>query len=171
MNKEIILKPRILKILVAIMLALVIFALAFSAGVFIGERKARFSCASGDAYHRNFGARNNFLPGARFDVGEKIPEINDREFMNPNGVFGKIIKIVKSSDINLPSAIIISSPNGLEQNVLISSTTNIKLMRDDISIDQLKNNDLIAVIGDDNSGQISAKLIRVMPAPQGFNLK
>jgi len=168
MNKEIILKPRTLKILVAIMLAVVIFALAFSAGIFIGERKARFSCAMGDAYRRNFGVYNNLAP-LNIGLDQKLPEINDREFVNPNGVIGRIIKIVKSSDNTLPSAIIIANPNGLEQNVLISSTTNIKLMRDNISIDQLKNDDLVTVIGDDDSGQISAKLIRVLPAPQDFN--
>jgi hypothetical protein len=172
MDKNIFCKTKVLKILVILLLSLVIFALAFAAGVFIGERKARFSCAWGDAYHNNFGApRKEFPVGPHFDISGKLPEINDREFVNPNGVIGKIIKIVKSSDNTLPSAIIIANPNGLEQNVLISSTTNIKLMRDDISINQLKNDDLVTVIGDDDSGQISAKLIRVLPAPQDLNLK
>lgn len=168
MNKDIILKAGFLKIVVIVLAALVLVFLIFSAGIFVGARKARFACAWGDAYHRNFGAPNKEFPlGPNIPgLGDKLPEMNDREFMNPNGVFGKIIKITKNENSASSSEMIISGLDGLEQNVLVANNVNIKLFRDDINFDQLKADQYVAVIGDtDSTGQINAKLIRVIPAP------
>jgi len=169
MDKDFFLKTRFLKIIVIVFAVVVVVSLIFSAGFFVGARKARFSCAWGDNYHRNFGMPNKeFLPGPMREMNDRFPEFNDREFMNPNGVFGKIIKIIKAENNTSSSEIIISSSEGLERNILLDNRTNIKIFRDNVNIDQLKADQFVAIIGDiDNAGQINAKLIRVMPEPRG----
>ena len=71
------------KIILLSFLVLILTLAIFSAGMFVGFRKARFSYQWGENYHQLFGGRprQNIMPGIRGD-----------EFINPNGVSGSVIK-------------------------------------------------------------------------------
>ena len=139
------------KILVGVLYGIgivVIVLLIFSAGVSVGFRKASFGRAWGDNYERNFGMQS--MPP--FGLGEN-------DFQNAHGALGKIIKI------ELPT-IIVQDQDKTEKVVLIKDDTKIQKMRDNISVDNLKVDDFIVVIGSPNAqGQIEAKFIRIMPSP------
>jgi len=78
-------------------------------------------------------------------------------FANPNGAFGKIIKI------ELPS-IIIQGEKESEKSVLINDDTVIRRFREIIKKEDIKVGERSIVIGEPNaSGQIEAKLIRLLP--------
>lgn len=128
-------------------LAVVLFI--FKAGMFVGERKANFSCRWSDNYHRNFGGpRGGFAPG-----------FGDRDFLDANGTFGKIIKIDGQQ-------IIVGGANNAEKVILVDEKTVIRSLRETIKISDLKVDDTVVVVGEPNNvGQIEAKLIRVMPNP------
>jgi len=130
-----------------VILALVIILLAFKTGAIVGAKKANFSCNWSDNYHRNFGGpQNGFLDG-----------IGDKDFIEANGTFGQIIKIAGSN-------IVIKGRNDIEKTILINDDTVIKSLKATIQLSDLKMDDMVIVIGEpNNSGQIEAKLIRVMP--------
>jgi len=127
--------------------AFIIILLAFGAGAVIGSRKADFSHRWSDNYHRNFaGPREGFMKG-----------FGNRDFMDAHGIFGQIIKIDGST-------LAISSRDNAEMIVLVDDKTVIRSLRETIKAGDLKVDDNIVVIGEPNSsGQIQAKLIRVMP--------
>jgi len=128
---------------------LIILLLIFKAGMIVGIKKADFSCRWSDNYHRNFGG-----PKGGFWGG-----LGDREFMDANGTFGQIIKIDSST-------LVIKGRNDVEKVVVVNDKTEIKSLKETIKITDLKVDDNIVVIGEPNeSGQISAKLIRLLPAP------
>lgn len=115
---------------------LIIIALVFKIGVFVGQKKAEFSFMWGQNYHRNFG-----------------------DFIDANGSFGQIIKISGPS-------LVVKDADGEERIVLVNNGTSIKYFRGEIKLSELKIGDNIVVIGDINKdGRIEAKLIRVMPPP------
>jgi hypothetical protein len=128
---------------------LAVLLFVFWAGMFVDSKKADFSFKWGENYHRNF-------------AGPKQGFFNDfmgNDFVNAHGVFGQIIKI----DL---SELVIEDKDNTEKIVLVKDDTIIRRFRDDVKISDLKVNDYIVVIGDPNdSGQIEAKLIRVMPPP------
>jgi hypothetical protein len=128
------------------------FLLVFKAGMMVGSRKAEFSGNWSDNYHLNFaGPKEGFLNG-----------FEGKDFMEANGVFGKIIKVEGSS-------IIVKGKDDVEKAILIEEgTTTIKRLKDTLKISDLKTNDFIVIIGEPNdAGQMQARLIRVMPpAPQ-----
>jgi len=129
--------------------SLIILLLIFKAGMMVGIKKADFSCRWSDNYHRNFGGPKGGFWGG-FD---------DRNFMEANGTFGQIIKIEGN-------VITIKDRQSTEKAILLNESTVIKSMRDTIKATDLKVDDNIVVIGEPNeSGQISAKLIRLLPAP------
>ncbi len=54
----------------------------------------------------------------------------------------------------------------MEKIILVKDDTEIRELRNALKIDDLKINDYVVVIGEPNdSGQIEAKFIRIMPAP------
>lgn len=131
----------------------IIFLLTFSAGVSVGFHKASFGRAWGDNYERNFGMKPNF-PGPGFGR-DNLP--------NAHGAVGKIIKI------EMPS-IIVQGKDNIERVVLIGVDTKVEKMRENISVNDLKLDDFVVVIGAPNDqGQILAKFIRLMPAPDFLN--
>ena len=74
---------------------------------------------------------------------------------------GKIIKISQSS-------LVIEDVAGVEKVILLDGNTVIKKLRDDIKISNLLVDDSVVVIGSSNDkSEITAKLIRVMPAGFG----
>jgi len=133
---------------------------AFKAGMIVGAKKAEFSHRWSDNYQRNFAG-----PRSGFPVG-----FGDRDFIEANGVFGQIIKIDGQT-------LMIKSRDDVEKIVLISKDAVIRQFQDSLKLADLKTDDYIVVIGEPNdSGQIEAKLIRIMPpqpleeAPRPFPL-
>jgi len=121
----------------------IVALLIFSLGVIVGFHKASYGHAWEENYERNFG----FMPG-------RLPLDN---FPNASGAIGKIIKIT------LPT-IIVEDRNNTEKVILIKDDTQIQEMREQITINDLRIDDFVVVIGTPNAqGQIEAKLIRVMP--------
>jgi len=133
-------------------LLMVIFI--FGVGVMVGLRRADFSFKWADAYHENFaGPRGGFFTDAI-----------DREFINANGVFGKIMKIDGQT-------LYLEAGDGTERVVLTDNQTTVRCHMEDENISALKVGDNIIVIGEPlDNGQIKAQLIRIMSSiiPQKF---
>lgn len=95
---------------------------------------------------------NLFAWGAKFGDFGNMP--------NAHGAVGKIIKV------ELPTVVVFDGKDLTEKVIVIDDKTEIRKMRDIVSIDDLKLDEHIIVIGSPNSsGQIEAKLIRFIPAP------
>jgi len=125
----------------------IILGFVFSAGISVGFRKASFGHAWGDNYERNFG----MMP--------KPPFLGKDNFPNAHGSIGKIIKM------ELPT-IIVEDKDKTEKVILTKEDTEIQKMKSNITINELKIDDFVIVIGSPNDkGQIEAKFIRIMPAP------
>lgn len=141
------------KIITGILLILVIFLLGFQLGTMVGFKKANFSYKWGENYHKNFaGPRDGFMR----EMGMMGP--GNKEFIEPHGTIGEIIKIDNQS-------IIIKGQDEVEKIINVKDDTVIKNLNTDVKIENLKANDLIVVLGSPNdSGQIDAKLIRIMPS-------
>lgn len=157
-------------IITLIIVGLIVLLLVFKAGTLIGYRKAGFSFGWSDNYHRNFaGPRAGFLK-----------DFNDRDFIEPNGTFGQIIKISTSTPAqSLPSqdnagqaisgqlaTLVVKGSSDAEKVIIITDKTIINRFRESIKPADLKLDDFIVVIGEpNNAGQIEAKLIRILPPP------
>ena len=130
---------------------LLVIMIIFSAGVVVGFHKASFGRDWGEHYSRNFGMtpmRHGFL-GKDGDY-----------FPSAHGATGKIIKVENQS-------IIVQDKDNTEKIILIKDDTKIQKVREEIVKTDLKLDDFVVVIGTPNAqGQIEAKLIRVIPAPE-----
>lgn len=145
------------KILVGILYGIgivIVLSLIFAAGVSVGFHKASFSHNWGENYERNFGMMgSNAMMQGRYAPWEN-------NFPNAHGAVGKIIKI------ELPT-IIVQDKDKIEKVVLTTESTQVRKMRQELMVKDLKTEDFIVVIGSPNiNGEIEAKLIRVMPAPE-----
>ena len=151
-------KSKKVTVLMAVLFGLAILMGTFSMGVAVGYRKAKFSYAWGENYHRNFGApRGGFLRNFSQDFMGK-------DFIGAHGTFGQIIE-VKDSELA------VRGKDGVEQIVKISVDTDIRRFQDSIQTGDLKTDEFIVVIGEPNDqGQIEAKFIRVMPGPSPMML-
>ncbi len=144
-----ILQSKIFAAIILVLLALVILLVGFKLGTVVGIRKADFSCRWSDNYHQNFGG-----PQKGFGQGW-----GDRDFIEASGTFGQVIKIDGST-------LVVNGRQDLEKVVLITDTTVIKNLQRTIQLGELKVGDMVVIIGEPNaSGQIEARLIRVMPPP------
>jgi hypothetical protein len=132
--------------------ALIVLLLVFQLGMTVGFRKANFSFRWAENYHQNFaGPRTGFL-------GNFARDFIGKDFIEAHGVFGSIIKIDGST-------LVIKGANNVEKTVLLKDDTAIERLRETIKPADLKIDDNVVIIGSPNdSGQIEAKLIRVMPA-------
>ena len=143
-----ILQSKKFKIVMSIIGSIIILLLVFSIGTIVGFKKANFSFRWAENYHRNFG-------GPR---GGFFEDFSGRDFIDANGTFGQIIKIDGST-------LVIDGRDNTEKIVLIKDNTIINGFQNNLKLADLKVNDYIVVIGDpNNTGQIEAKLIRLMPA-------
>ena len=134
---------------------LIILIFVSSLGISVGMRRADFSFEWADQYHQNFGGPQGGLFG-------DFAGMNNSEFSNANGSYGKIIAInnniltVKDND-----------GDNTEKTILVQSSTTIIYQRKNIKLSDLKIDDNIVVIGAPNTaGQIQAELIRVVPTRQ-----
>lgn len=142
-----ILQSKVFAGVIIAVIVLMILLLGFKIGSIVGARKADFSCRWSDNYHQNFGGpQKGFLQG-----------LGDRDFIEANGTFGQIIKIDGST-------LVVKGRNDVEKVVLVNDATVIKNFQNTIKAGDLKVDNLVVIIGEPNvSGQIEAKLIRVIP--------
>jgi len=152
---------------IAILAGLVVLLLVFTAGVFVGMEKTRFSYRWGENYYQNFiGERGMRVPepgrGDRPGMMPFGPPPLD-DYFNAHGVAGEIIS-VSMSVASSTSTLIIKDKDDTEKNILLDSRTIIKNGRQDLKPSDLKIGEKIVVIGAPNEqGQILSKLIRVQP--------
>jgi hypothetical protein len=134
--------------LVRILVALLLLAIVFWAGMAVGYRKAEYSYRFSDNYMRTFGNRG---PGGMMGVR------TTDDLVSGHGAAGRVITA------NLPT-IIVSDRDGVEKNILITNETIIRSARTATASTTIKTDDFIVVLGTPNeNGTITAKLIRVMP--------
>jgi hypothetical protein len=127
---------------------------SFAGGVLVGFKKAKYSYKFGENYERNFmGPRPMGMeePGPR----GAFPDFGRRDFRNAHGIAGTIISVADNK-------IIIKDRDGQENTISVSDKTLIKSGRDTISINDLKNDEQIVVMGrPGDDGTVNADLIRV----------
>lgn len=147
MLKQIFESKKIVGIL-AVLIALIVLLVVFRFGMVIGERKADFSGRWGENYGRFFGEpRQGFFPAPA--------EFRDNRFMNPHGNAGTILKI--NGD-----AVVLKGKDNIERTVLISTSTVIMDMNENITLDKVSAGDSLVVIGEPTKdGQIEARFVRV----------
>ncbi len=134
----------VLKIAGIIILALIIF----STGVAVGFHKASFNRLWGEHYYENFAPTRNSFQAWDLD-----------DLPNAHGAIGKIIKK------ELPT-LIVQDKDNTEKVILLKEDTKIEKIDEEISALGLNIDDFVVVVGSPNtSGQIEAKLIRVIPSP------
>jgi len=148
MNDLIKLKP--LKIIAGIIGGFILASLIFSAGVFVGLKKAKFSYRWGENYERNFmGPRPPMGPMGFFH------EMEGRDFRNPHGLAGTIVSI---TDNNL----VVKDQDNKENTVAVTDKTIIKDRGLDLKISDLKQDQKVVIMGKpQDNGVINADLIRV----------
>src|SRR6266481_1461710 len=129
---------------------LIVALLIFKAGEFVGFHKAAFSYRWGENYYRSFeGSRRGFFM-----------DLNGRDFLVGHGTSGSIMSVSSSS-------IIVQEQGNVEKVVLVTNDTLINSGRQTIAAADLKAGSQVIVIGSPNdTGQIKAKLIRVLPSQQ-----
>lgn len=149
-----------------------VLAIVFALGIRVGLHKAKYSFDWGKNYEKNFMGHHggpmgpDMMPpmgsGGKMDFFRN----DGRDFRNGHGVVGTIVSMTDNK-------IVVKDRDNKENTISVSEKTVIKSGRDDIKITDLKNDEKIIVLGKpDNSGVISAELIRVfnindlpMPAP------
>ncbi|PIZ99448.1 MAG: hypothetical protein COX77_01530 [Candidatus Komeilibacteria bacterium CG_4_10_14_0_2_um_filter_37_10] len=160
MNWEKISKSKFFTVSIYVLVLVVVMLIVFEAGFWIGARKSGFTKQWSENYHRNFGSQRNDRWGSERGDFMMVAggRMMDPDFINAGGAMGQIIKIQDQS-------IIIRDRQEIEKVVLVNDQTTIKLFRDTLDLNNLKVDDQVVVIGESNNqGQITARLIRIMPA-------
>jgi hypothetical protein len=125
----------------------IILLLVFKAGISVGFKKAEFSYRLGERYYRGFTGPRQGFPA----------DLKENDFLMSHGTFGSVISVSSSS-------LIVQDRNKAERVIILSDKTAIVKFRDTIKPENLKPNDQLVVVGSPNaSGEIEAKLIRVLP--------
>jgi len=157
MKIEKIIKSKTFKVIISIIGVLIIALIIFKLGMFVGFKKASFSCRFMEHYISNFVTSQN--NPHNFMVG-----LNEKNSLKSHGTFGRIINILINN--NEDYRLIIKEEREAEKIVLIKNDTIIEKMKEKINPTDLNINDIVVVIGEGNeNGQIEASLIRVLPQP------
>lgn len=131
--------------------ALILLAVAFSGGVAVGERKARHFAGWAENYGRMFDGPLRSPPRG-------MPMFNAPMLPGGYGVFGKVVSVSGQT-------VVVQGQDRVEQNVLITSSTEIRVGRDTGTVSDIRPDVDAAVFGAPNDqGQIEARLIRLMNA-------
>lgn len=133
------------------LVVLIVLIGVFKLGEIAGYHRAQFAGRYGESFNRNF---NGFAGGPAGMMGG-VP----RELLAPggHGAAGNIVSIA------LPN-IVVADRDGLEKTVHISSTTDIREFRDQLTASSLTIGESVIVLGmPGDSGQIEAELIRALP--------
>ena len=124
----------------------IILLFSFKAGVEVGYHKASYAFGWGEHYYDNIIAPR----------GEKSMMTN-RRFINPHGTLGTVIK---TGDEFLT----VKDQDGVEKTVLVSKDTVINKGRGSASLNDIKTDEHVVIIGEANdNGQIQARFVRIMP--------
>jgi hypothetical protein len=127
----------------------IILLFVFKAGEIIGFRKAGFSYQWGENYERNFGG-----PGMRFPL-----DMHEQGFLGGHGTIGNIMSANSST-------LTVQEQGGMEKIIGLTQKTVVRKLQNTITAGDLVSGDHVVIIGTpDTTGQIEAKLIRVIPAP------
>lgn len=154
MEKQNVILRRILIGIGVVMLALIIFKV----GMFVGYKKASYSYNLGENYYRTFGGQR--LDSRRGMMGGLF---GDNMMASGHGVTGKVIKI------SLPN-IIVEGNDNIEKTIVTNNQTLIRNMRNEGTMNDIKVNDTVIIIGSpDESGEVVAKLIRIVMADDSIN--
>ena len=137
------------------LLSLIVALFVFQLGVFVGYHKAFSSYSGGDRFYR-------MMQGPQGPQGPQIPQamFDDKDdFLPSHGVTGRVVSV------SLPS-FIVAAPNNLEKTVVVGDKTITRKFRDTVMSSDIHTNDFVIVLGEpDQSGNVDAKFIRIMPAP------
>ena len=146
-------KSKKVTVLITVLFTVAMLVGTFSVGMAVGYRKAKFSYAWGENYHRNFGGpRGGFM-------GKFNEEFGGGDFIGGHGTFGQIISITDSE-------LVVRGKDNVEKVIVVNENTDIRRFRDTIHITDLVVDEPIVVIGEPNDqGKIEAKFIRIMPMP------
>jgi len=130
---------------------LVVLVFVFSAGVFVGNEKAKFSYGWGESYYKNF-------VDPRGPVAA-LPGIQDpfwnQNYISPHGLSGQIIEINNWG-------FVIAGTNQTEVPVEVDDNTIIRDRHNNLKFSDLKIGEQAVVIGAPGpQGEIDAKLVRV----------
>ncbi|MEI8337636.1 MAG: hypothetical protein WCF92_00640 [bacterium] len=149
-------KSKKIRIAVGAFIALGIILFIFQIGVLIGYKKAFFSCKLGENYYKGFEGRGNQgMNFSNLDPEKNLP--------NSNGAVGPIVKIA------LPS-IVVTDKDGVEKTIGVTDDTIFRQSKNEITAADLKIGDFVVVVGNpDNTGNIEARLVRVLPPPPTQN--
>lgn len=147
------LKSKWSKRILAAILAFIVLLGAFKLGETVGFRRAEFSYKWGQRYMDNFGPRTM---GPR--TGMMRPQFEQEPFLMGHGIAGPIISIASST-------LVIQDRDQVEKVITVNSDTRIMKFRDEVSISDVRVGDMAVIIGSpDSNGEISAKVIRILPA-------
>jgi hypothetical protein len=164
MNVQETVKSKKFKIVALAVGVLIIALVSFAGGVLVGFHKARFSYRFGENYERNFiGGPPG--PMGMMEKGPRgmMPDFEGRGFRNAHGIAGTIISVADNK-------IIIKDHDGQENTVSVDDKALIKRGQDTISINDLKNDEQIVVMGrPGDNGTINADLIRVFDNANNTN--
>lgn len=128
------------RLLLALIIILALLLITFQAGVLVGLHRAEFSRNLGDNYYRMFGDRH--LGGPR-PLGY--------------GVTGKVLSVGTST-------LVVAAPDNTERIVRLAPGTFVRRLGEGATTTDIRVNDSVIVIGTpDPSGEITAKLIRLLP--------
>ena len=137
------------KVLLACLGTLILLVGTFSLGMRVGERKAIHFMGFAENYDRMFRPRGG--PGDMPFAPPPLP--------NSHGVYGKVLSVSGQT-------VVVQGRDGMEQNVLVTSSTEIRIGRDTGSVADIKPDAEASVFGAPNdAGQIDARLIRLFPRP------
>lgn len=135
--------------LIPVLAVLIFLVGAFWIGMAIGERRARHFNGWCDGY------RHAFMPLGRGRMPLPSPHLP-----NAHGVFGRVVSVSNQN-------IVIQGNDDIEQGVLVTSSTAIRLGDRNATLNDIHTDDQVSVFGVPNSvGQIEARLVRLLPPPR-----
>jgi hypothetical protein len=138
---------KIVKTSLIVLGAIIIILVIFWSGMMIGFHKAGFNYQLGQNYHELFEGPERHLSR----------DFRGRNFMDANSAIGLVIKIDTST-------LLIKGDDGMEKSILISDNTSIRRFQDTILPSDIKIDERVIILGaPSTTGQIEARLIRVMP--------
>lgn len=157
-----VLKTKIFKISIIIFFIISLFLLAFDLGISVGFRKASFSYKWRNNYNNNIFPRKECMEPP---FNDRFEEPMERGFINSSGATGEIIKI------NKDFSLIIKDFDNTEKIIILNENTAIREFKEQFTKEDLKVGQKVVIIGDPkDSGEIEAKLIRIMPEPINQNI-
>lgn len=156
MNIQETMKSRKFKIAALVVGAFILALVSFAGGVAIGFHKAKFSYKFGENYERNF-VGGPFQGSGMMERGSRgmMGDFEGRGLRNGHGIAGAIISVADNK-------IVIKDRDGQENTISVSDQTLIKRGQSTISVNDLKNDEQIVVMGKPgDNGTINADLVRV----------